>query len=62
MEYYSAIRENENAICSDRDGPRDYHTKWSQRKTKYMLSLTCGIENMIKMNRLTDPEKLEDGY
>ena len=22
-----------NAICSNMDGPRDYHTKWSQRKT-----------------------------
>ena len=24
MEYYSAIK---NAICSNTDGPRDYHTK-----------------------------------
>ena len=28
MEYYSAIKKNENnAICSNMDGPRDYHTK-----------------------------------
>ena len=31
MEYYSAIKKNENnAICSNMDGPRDYHTKWSK--------------------------------
>ena len=28
MEYYSAIKKNEiNAICSNMDRPRDYHTK-----------------------------------
>ena len=29
MEYYSVIkREWNNAICSNMDGPRDYHAKW----------------------------------
>ena len=34
-----------NAICSNMDGPRDYHTKWSKpEKDKYpMIPLTCGI-------------------
>ena len=28
MEYYSAIKKNENnAICSNMDGPRDCHTE-----------------------------------
>ena len=27
MEYYSTIKEQNNAICSNMDGPRDYHTK-----------------------------------
>ena len=28
MEYYSVIKkEQNNAICSNMDGPRDYHTK-----------------------------------
>ena len=27
IEYYSAIKEWNNAICSNMDGPRDYHTK-----------------------------------
>ena len=33
-----------NAICSNMDGPTDYHSKWSvrQRKTNIIL-LICGI-------------------
>ena len=27
MEYYSAVKKNETAICSNMDGPRDYPTK-----------------------------------
>ena len=30
IEYYSAIKEWNNAICSNMDGPRDYHNKWSK--------------------------------
>ena len=34
MEYYSVIKKQwNNTICSNMDGPRDNHTKWSQRKT-----------------------------
>ena len=33
VEYYSAIKKWNNAIYSNMDGPRDYHTKWSQSKT-----------------------------
>ena len=30
VEYYSAIKKEwNNVICSNMDGPRDYHTKWS---------------------------------
>ena len=33
LDYYSTIRKEwNNAICSNMDGPRDYHTKWSQKK------------------------------
>ena len=43
MGYYSAIKKK--AICSNMDGPRDYHTKWSKSdKDKYhMISLICRI-------------------
>ena len=30
-------KEWNNAICSNMDGPRDYHTKWIQTKT----NITC---------------------
>ena len=38
-------KEWNNAICSNMDGPRDYHTKWSKPdKDKYhMISVICGI-------------------
>ena len=38
-------KEWNNAICSNMDGPRDDHTKWSQtEEDKYhMISLICGI-------------------
>ena len=44
MEYYSAIKKQwNNAICSNMDGPRDYHTKWSksdrERQTPYDISI-----------------------
>ena len=46
MEYYSAIKKEwNNAICSNMDESRDYHTKWSKPdKDKYhMISLIYGI-------------------
>ena len=37
-------KKQNNAICSDMDGFRDYHTKWSKsEKDKYMISVKCGI-------------------
>ena len=46
MAYYSAIKtEWNNAICSNMNATRDYHTKWSKPdKDKYhMILLICGI-------------------
>ena len=37
MEYYSAIKEWNNAICSNMDGPRDYHTKWSKSEREKQI-------------------------
>ena len=43
-------KEWNNAIFSNMDGPRDYHTKWSKpvsqtEKDKYhMILLICGIQ------------------
>ena len=38
-------KEGNNAICSNMDGPRDYHTKWSksEKDKYYMISVICGI-------------------
>ena len=30
MEYYSAIKEWNNTICSNMDGPRDCYTEWNK--------------------------------
>ena len=46
MEYYSAIKkEQNNAICSNMDATRDYHTKQSKsdKDKHHMISFTCGI-------------------
>ena len=60
----SHTKEWNNAICSNMDGPRDYHTEWSKPdKDKYhMISLY--VESKIwhkwtylwNRNRLTDIE------
>ena len=44
LEYNSAIKKNKsNAICSNIDAARDYHTKWTKKeKDKYnTISLIC---------------------
>ena len=65
MEYYSAIKKEwNNAIWSNMDGPRDYHTKWTKTdEDKYhKISLIHGIlkngtnEFIYKTNRLIDVE------
>ena len=51
-------KEWNNVICSNMDGPRDDHTKWSQiEKDKcHMMSLICGIwkKKKIQMNLFTE--------
>ena len=53
IEYYSAIKNN--AICSNMDRPRDYHTEWSQtEKDKYyIISLPCGFWKIMQINLYT---------
>ena len=48
-------KEWDNAVRSNVDGPRDYHTKWGQTEEDkyYMISLTCGISKIIQMNLFT---------
>ena len=38
MEYYSLIKKEwNNAICSNMDGPRAYHNKWSKSEREQIL-------------------------
>ena len=57
MEYYSAIKKWNIAICSNMDGPRDYHTKWSkpdrERQISYDITYMWNLKNMIQMNLFT---------
>ena len=42
---FSHKKEWNSAICSNMDGPRDYHTKWSKPKTniiRYRLYVESG--------------------
>jgi len=42
-----------NVICSNTDGPRDYHSKWSQ-KNKYMISfIYVKSKKIVQMNLFT---------
>ena len=42
MEYYSAIKKEwNNAICSNTDGPREDHTKWSKSDRKTNTIWCC---------------------
>ena len=51
MEYYSAIKEQNNTICSNMDRARNYHTKWSKSdKGKYDFTY---IWNLLK-NDITE--------
>ena len=56
MEYYSATKKEWNhAICSDMDGPRDYHTEWGlpdrERQVSYVVTYMCNLKKKkIQMN------------
>ena len=44
-------KEWNNAIFSNMDGPRDYHTKWSKSDKYHIILLICGMwKKMIQMN------------
>ena len=59
-------KEQNNAICSDMDGPRDYHTEWSksdrERQIPYDIAYMWNLKKWYKWtylqnrNRATDVE------
>ena len=44
--------EQNNAICSDMDGPRDYHTKWTKKDNYTIISLTWNLKKWHKWTYL----------
>ena len=55
MEYHSDIKKEWNkAICSNMDGPRDDHTKWSKSdRKKNFYHFSVKYYKMIQMNLFT---------
>ena len=57
-------KELNNAICSNLDGPRDYHTKWSkserERQMLYDIIYTWNLEKWYKWTFLTNRNRLID--
>ena len=61
MKYYSAIKKNEFAICSNMDGPRDCHTQWSKSgrdsEVSYDTSYTQNLKKKKIQNNLFTKQK-----
>ena len=51
----SHIKEWNNAICSNMDGPRDYHTEWSKsdRERQILYDITYMWNLKYDTNELT---------
>ena len=47
MEYYSAIKEWNNAICSNTDGPAGYYAKWNKSdRERQILYVSTYMRNL----------------
>ena len=60
--YYSAIKKKEKSIiCSNMDGPRDYHTKWSKsgRERQIPYDITYMWKLNYDTNELTYETKVD---
>ena len=57
MGYYSDFKKNKNnAICSNMNGPGDYHTKWNKSdwwRKIYDIAYSQNIFKKIQMNLFT---------
>ena len=52
-------KERNNAICSNMDESRDYHTKWSKSDRERQLYITCmwNLKKLIQMNLFTEQKQ-----
>ena len=65
MDYYSAIKkERNNVTCSNMDGPRHYHTKWSksdsERQVSYCITNMWNLKKRYKWTYLQNRNRLTD--
>ena len=65
MEYSSAIeKEWNNSICSNMDGPTDYHTQWSksdrERQIPYDTIHMWNLKKWYKWTYLWNRNRLRD--
>ena len=65
VEYYSAIKKEwNNAIYSNMDGPRDYHTKWSkserERQVSYDITYMWNLKKGYKWTYLQNRNRPTD--
>ena len=59
MEYYSAIKRNNNAICSNTDGSRNYNTKWSNsEKNKYHITYMWNLKKISLFTQQKPTQKI----
>ena len=69
MEYYSAVKQWNIAICSNGDGPRVYYTQWSmsdrERQIPYDITYMWNLKNSTNESihkTETDSRKQTFGY
>ena len=48
-------KEQNNAICSDMDGPRDFHTEWSKSDRERQISYDIAYMCTILKNGINEP-------
>lgn len=62
MEFYSAIKKWNNAICNNMDKPRDCHAEWSaldrERQISYCLQMES--QSVVQMNLLQNRNRVTD--
>ena len=63
MEYYSAIKNQNNAIGSNMDGSRDCHTQWNksdtERQMSYDIAYMWNLKNGNKWTSLQNRNSYE---
>ena len=57
-------KEQNNAICSNMDGPRDHHTEWSksdtERQISYDIAFMWNLKKRYKWTYLQNTNRVTD--